>query len=108
MKVGTFVRAGVVLGVLGAVWLAYDSYDALIIADKACLRAHKGSPGAQAKAHLRQIAASRGVEVIESGDRTTAIFPTMLSSGKACTFRVEGGVVIEREVGVRPVPGLRK
>ena len=44
MKAKTLVRTGVMLGVLGTVWLIYDSYDTLIIADKACLRAIKGSP----------------------------------------------------------------
>ena len=109
MKAKTLVRIGAVLGVVfGTVWLSYDYYDTLIIADKACLRAIKGSPEDRAKAHLREVAAARGAEVVESGDRTTAIFHSMLSSGKACTFRVERGVVIERGVGDPRALGLRK
>ena len=108
MKAKTLVRTGAILGVLGTGWVAYDSYDTLSIADKACLRAAKGSPADQAKVHLRQVAKARGANVIESGDRTTAVFSGVFSSGRACTFRVAGEVVIERGVGSPGVLGLHK
>ena len=108
MKAQTLVRAGVILGVLGTAWVVYDSYDTLSIADKACLRAANGSPADQAKAHLRQVAKARGANVIESGDRISAVFSGMFSSGRACTFRVAGGVVIERAVGSPGVLGLQR
>ena len=108
MNAKTLVRTGVILGVLGTGWVVYDSYDTLSIADKACLRATKGSSADQAKAHLRQVAKARGADVIESGDRTTAVFGGTFSSGRACTFRVAGDVVIERGVGSPSVLGLQK
>ena len=101
------MRAGVILGLLGIVWVVHDSYDTLSIADKACLRAAKGSPADQAKAHLRQVAKARGADVVESGDRTTAVFGGMFS-GRACTFRVAGDVVIESGVGPPNALGLHK
>ena len=108
MKAKTLVRAGVILGVLGIGWVVHDSYDTLSIADKACLRAAKGSPADQAKAHLRQVANARGADVVESGDRTTAVFSGMFSSGRACTFRVAGDVVVETGIGPPSALGLYK
>ena len=106
MRAKWLARAGVILGVLGTGWLVYDSYDTLSIADKACLRAAQGAPADQAKAHLRQVAKARGADVIESGDRTTAVFGGVISSGRACTFRVAGEIVIESRVGSPGVLGL--
>lgn len=101
MKPRTGIRIGVAASAAAALIWTYGWYDAYTIADKACLRARVGAPAEPAKAHLRQVAASRGSDVRESGERTTAVFRWMFSDAAACTFVARDGRIIEMHTGKR-------
>ena len=77
----------------------YGFYAAYSDAQKACLKARLGEPADQARTQLRGIAAARGVEVRESGERTSAVFRWMFSDVAACSFVSRDGKVIEYQVG---------
>lgn len=103
-SVSRTIVGALVAGVL--VW-AYGWYDAYLIADKACLRARVGEPAEPARAHLREIAASRGTEARDSGERATAVFRWMFSDVAACTFVVRDGKVSDVLVGPRALEVAR-
>ena len=98
MKLRTIAWTAIALLGSAWLWMGFEHANTLTIADKACLRAHNGSPAAPAKAHLREIAKSQNAEVVESGDRVTATFRSW-SSTRVCAFRVVGDVVADRTVG---------
>jgi len=107
MKLRTGIRIALGGSVAAVLVWGYGWYDAFAIADKACLRALVGAPVERAKAQLREIAAARGIEVRESGERTTAVFRWMFSDVAACTFVSRDGKIIEMRVGAHAIERAR-
>ena len=107
MRLRTGIRIAVVASVAAVLIWSFGWYDAYFIAEKACLRAHVGASAEQAGAHLREIAAMRSAKVLESGERTTAIFRYMSSDVSACTFVARDGKIIEQEFGARALKAVR-
>ena len=94
--------------ILGVPAWMFGYYDAYTIADKACLRARVGAPAERAKQHLRDVAAGRGVEVRESGERTSAVFQWLRSYVAGCSFVTRDGRVIEVLLGTRALAASRQ
>ena len=99
VQMGIKIGAGVVLAAV-TVWV-YGWYNAYSIADKACLNARVGAPADRAKAQLKAVAASRGVEVDERGDRTSVVFRWLSADVAGCRFVVRDGKIAEVSAGKR-------
>jgi hypothetical protein len=108
MRGKTVARILIGFAAAGAAVWAYGWYDAYALADKACLRARKDTSADKAKAHLVEVAARGSAKVTDDGDRTTVVFRWMFSDVAACTFRSQGGRVVEVVSGSVDRLGLRK
>ena len=107
MKLRTGIMIAVGASAAAVLVWANGWYEAYVAADKACLRARVGEPAERAKTHMHEIAASRGTEVRESGERSTAVFRWMFSDVAACTFVARDGKIIEVRVGTRALGAAR-